>query len=145
MKKSAVGAALASLVQAIAAHPEKARARHGSATATIDSGLTCRVIGPTGEMIKTDMPRAMGRAGASPNPGWFFRASFASCLATVIAMRAAQLAIDLSKVEVIVESEGDHRGILGLDEGVTAGALSLRTVVKVGASNASPEQLCELN
>jgi uncharacterized OsmC-like protein len=144
MTSSDIRSALEKLRLAIAAQPEKARAKHGPATAAIDQGLRCRVRGPSGERIETDMPRAMGGEGASPNPGWYFRASIAACCATVIAMRAAHLGIDLSRLEVTVESDGDHRGILGLDDRVSAGASSLRTKVEIGAYNAAPGQLEEL-
>lgn len=141
METLRIGGALAQLAQTISDQPEKARARHGWATATVENGLTCRIAGPSGEMVRSDMPRAMGGDGTNPNPGWLFRASLASCLATVIAMRAAQVGVVLSSLEVTVESEGDHRGILGLDDRVSAGALSLCTDVKIGAANASADEL----
>lgn len=59
-------------------------------------------------------------------------------------MRAAQLGISLSKLEVTVESDGDHRGILGLDDQISAGASALRTKVRIGADNAAPGQLEDL-
>ena len=136
--------ALEKLGQTIAHQPEKARVKQASATATLESGLKFRVIGPAGEQIETDMPPAMGGAASGPNPGWFFRASLASCCATVIAMRAARLGIHLTKLEVAVESEGDHRGILGLDDQISASMSSLRTNVQIAADNANPELLEEL-
>ena len=144
MHGSQVRAALEKLSETIAAQPEKARAKHATATATLESGLKCRVAGPAGEQIETDMPPAMGGSAAGPNPGWFFRASLASCCATVIAMRAARLGINLTKLEVAVESDGDHRGILGLADDVSAGMSSLRTNIQIAADNASPQQLQEL-
>jgi uncharacterized OsmC-like protein len=140
---SQISAALEKLSQTFAGYPEKARAKQAPAIATL-GGLKCRVVGPAGEEIKTDMPRAMGGNASDPNPGWFFRASLASCCATVIAMRAAHLGINLSKLEVAVESEGDARGILGLDERISAGMSALRTTVQIAADNAGPEQLEEL-
>jgi OsmC-like protein len=59
-------------------------------------------------------------------------------------MRAAHLGINLSKLEVAVESEGDARGILGLDQRISAGMSALRTTVQIAADNAGPEQLEEL-
>jgi uncharacterized OsmC-like protein len=88
--------------------------------------------------------RAMGGNASDPNPGWYFRAALASCCATVIAMRAARLGINLSKLEVAVESEGDARGILGLDDRISAGMSGLRTKVQIAVDNAGPEQLEEL-
>lgn len=145
MAGSDIRSALETLSRTIAAEPGKAKAKHGPATATIDlGGLKCRVTGPLGENIQTDMPPAMGGTASGPNPGWFFRAAIASCSATVIAMRAAQLGISLSKLEVTVESDGDHRGILGLDDQISAGASALRTKVRIGADNATPGQLEDL-
>jgi uncharacterized OsmC-like protein len=144
MSGDQIRTALENLSRTIAQQPEKARAKHAKATATLESGLKCRVVGPNDEQIATDMPPAMGGAAAGPNPGWFFRASLASCCATVIAMRAASLGINLTKLEVSIESEGDHRGILGLDDDVSAGMSSLRTNVQIAADNADPRQLEEL-
>jgi uncharacterized OsmC-like protein len=141
---SQISAALENLSQTFAGYPEKARAKQTPAIATLESGLKCRVVGPDGEEINTDMPRAMGGNASDPNQGWFFRASLASCCATVIAMRAARLGINFSKLEVAVESEGDNRGILGLDDRISAGMSALRTTVQIAADNAGPEQLEEL-
>lgn len=144
MEGSQISVALENLSQVFTAHPEKAQAKQAAAVATLESGLKCRVVGPAGEEIKTDMPRAMGGSASDPNPGWFFRASLASCCATVIAMRAARLGINLSKLEVAVESEGDNRGILGLDNRISACMSGLRTTVQITADNAGAEQLEEL-
>jgi hypothetical protein len=59
-------------------------------------------------------------------------------------MRAARLGVNLTTLEVTVESDGDHRGILGLDERISAGMSSLRTTVRIGADNANSEQLADL-
>ena len=63
MSNATIAAALDGLSQAIAANPDKARAKYAPATATIVDGLKCRVTGPAGESIETDMPAAMGGAG----------------------------------------------------------------------------------
>jgi hypothetical protein len=56
-------------------------------------------------------------------------------------MRAAKLGVNLTTLEVTVESYSDNRGILGLDDKISAGLSSLATRVKIGASNASADQL----
>jgi uncharacterized OsmC-like protein len=86
----------------------------------------------------------MGGAGSGPNPGWLLRAALAACNATVIAMRAAQQGVKLKALEVTVESDSDNRGLLGLDENVSAGLFGLRTRVKIGAEGATPAQLREI-
>jgi uncharacterized OsmC-like protein len=145
MEGSQIGAALEKLGETYARQPERAWTRYSPAIATLDGGLKCRVAGAGGtEEIKTDMPMAMGGSASSPNPVWFFRASLASCCATVIAMRAARLGINLAKLEVAVEGEGDTRGILGLDDRISAGMSELRTTVQITADNAGAERLEEL-
>src|SRR5436190_24401013 len=116
---------------AISADPTKARAKNAPATARLGAGLQCELSGPNNERLITDMPPAMGGAASGPNPGWLLRGALASCTATVIAMRAAKLGIRLDTLEVLVESEGDNRGLLGLDEGVSAGLGAVRTKVKI--------------
>lgn len=144
MTRSAIASALDRLSKAIAADPDKAHARYAPATATILSGLKCRVTGPSGEQIDTDMAAAMGGEGSCPSPGWLFRASLAACCSTVIAAQAARLGIDLTRLEVTVEGDGDKRGILGVDDKISAGHSALRTNVRIGAQNATAERLQEL-
>jgi uncharacterized OsmC-like protein len=141
---SPIASAWNSLSEALRAHPEKARAKYAPATATLESGLKCRVTGPSGEQIETDMPPALGGAGSGPNPGWFFRASVAACCSTVIAAQAARLGINLTTLEVTVEGEGDHRGMLGVEDAISAGHSAIRTNVRISAQDATSEQLEEL-
>jgi len=94
--------------------------------------------------VQTDMPPATGGSGSGPAPGWLLRASLASCTATTIAMRAATLGVKLTTLEVTVESFSDHRGMLGLDDQVSAGLSPITARVKVGAEDLSAGQLLEL-
>jgi uncharacterized OsmC-like protein len=141
---STVAEAIAKLTKVFTEQPEKARTRNAPATAVFRDGLKFQVTGPAGEKVLTDMPPPMGGAGSGPNPGWLLRAALASCNATVIAMRAAKLGVRLKSLEVGVESESDNRGLLGLDEAVSAGLSNLRTKVKISAEGATPAQLREI-
>ena len=114
------------------------------ATARLLDGLRCEVTGPNGERLYTDMPAPMGGNASAPNPGWFMRAALASCTATTIAMRAAKLGVELTMLEVTSTSSADQRGILGLDDKISAGFATITIHVKIGANNLSPEQLREL-
>ncbi len=125
-------------------HPEKARSTDRAATAVIEQGLRCKVSGPRGETLVSDMPKGIGGEASAPTPGWHLRAALAACDATVIAMRAAQLGIALSTLEVTVDSESDDRGILGLGEGVPPGPLSVRIRVRIAADGTPAEQLREI-
>ena len=79
------------------------------------------------------MPRSIGGGATAPSPGWYLRAAAASCVASLIGIRAAMVGLELpaDTVTVTVDSESDDRGILGLDDAIPAGALSMRVVVAV--------------
>ena len=141
---SNIAEAIAKLHKTFTEQPEKARTKNAPATAKLEDWLKFNVTGPAGEKLQTDMPPPMGGTGSGPNPGWLLRAALASCNATVIAMRAAHLGLKLNTLEVTVESESDNRGLLGMDENVSAGLSNLRTTVKIGAEDATPAQLRDI-
>ena len=140
----AIKEAIDSLSAAISADPAQARGKNLPATARLVEGLKCELRGPYNEQLVTDMPPAMGGGASAPNPGWLLRAALASCTATVIGMRAAKLGMTLSNVEVTVETDSDLRGILGLDENVSARHAAMRMKVKISAPGHSPEALREI-
>lgn len=84
-------------------------------------------------MIRPDDPPATAR--------WqrLFRAGIASCLATCIAMRAAQAGIELSALEVRASSRSDLRGLFGMKEAtgevVAAGPRGVQLVVRIAATS----------
>ncbi len=119
-------------------HPEEARYRDSAATARIESGLVATVSGPGGERTSTDMPAGIGGTGTAPSPGWLLRAAAASCVASLIAIRAAATGVEVGPVEVTVDSESDDRGILGLDDAIPAGALSIALVVRIEGPGLDP-------
>ncbi len=80
------------------------------------------------------MPTSVGGANNGPSPGWYLRAAEASCVATLMAMRAAQLDVTLDELEVTVDSESNDFGILGIGDEVPAGPLSTRVHVRIGSS-----------
>jgi len=125
-------------------NPHEAQYTDTAATATIEDTLRCHAVASDGTAVKSDMPASVGGGGAAPSPGWLMRAALANCDATLIAMRAAQMGIELSDLEVIVDSESDDRGLLGMDDSVPAGPLSMRTRIRIGAEGASEEDLREI-
>jgi uncharacterized OsmC-like protein len=141
---SNVAEAIATLTKVLSEQPEKAQTKNVPAVAVLHEGLKFQVTGPRGEKMLTDMPPPMGGTGSGVNPSWLLRAGLASCNATVIAMRAAQLGLQLKSLEVTVESESDNRGLLGLDDSASAGLRNLRTKVKIAAEAATPAQLREI-
>ena len=127
-------------------HPGDAVYRDSHARARLGEGLRVEVEGPGGERLTTDMPKGIGGGASKPSPGWYFRAAAAACVASLIGIRAAMTGVELSpeSIEVTVDSESDDRGILGLDDRIPAGALSLRVVVAVRGGAPGRETLEEL-
>jgi uncharacterized OsmC-like protein len=131
MSKSRIAEAITSAKAYVAAHPEEARYRDSVATAVVEDGLRVRVTGTDGSSLVTDMVAGVGGTASAPSPGWLFRAAYASCAATLIVMRAAEQNVELSGLEVNVDSESDDRGILGIEEEVPAGPMSIKVTVRV--------------
>jgi len=133
--------ALEGAVGYLTANPHEARYRDSHARASLRDGLVVEVKGPAGEAVVTDMATSVGGTASAPSPGWLFRAAAASCVTTLIAMRAASMGIALGSLEVTVDSESDDRGILGIDAAVPAGPLSVRVDVAVHAPGVDDDLL----
>ena len=125
-------------------NPDDAISTSPPITAVMEEGLRCRATGANGETIVTDMPLAVGGGGTTHSPGWLSRAALATCDATRMALRAAELGIKLDTLEVTTDSVDDDRGLFGIDKSVRAGSLSLRTRVKIGADGVSEKTLREI-
>jgi len=144
MSQDRIKQAIESATEYLRERPAEARSTDSAAVATIVDGLIVRVSGPNGESLTTDMVPSVGGTASAPSPGWLLRAAEASCVATLIAMRAAMLGISLDVLEIRVDSESDDRGILGIDESVPAGPLSGRVAVRIVAEGVPPATLEEI-
>lgn len=138
-----MGAKIEAAISYLNANPAEARYTDSYATARLDdpAGLKVDVTGPDGAHITTDMPTSVGGTNTTASSGWYLRAAEASCVTTLIAMRAAHQGVVLQGVEVTVDSESDDRGILGADATVPAGPLSTRVAVKLEAVGVDDEVL----
>ena len=125
-------------------HPEEGRYTDSEARAVLGEGLRCTIESPVGPPLATDMAESVGGANSAPSAGWLFRAALASCNATLIAMRAAQQGVTLERLEVVVDSESDDRGILGIDPSVPAGPYAIRVRVEVSAPGVDQATLREI-
>lgn len=141
---NSIGDAIRDATEYLTANPGEARYTDSPAMATLGDGLKVTVTAPDGRKVTTDMPTGVGGTDTAPSPGWLFRAALAACDATLIAMRAAMLGVELAEVEVAIDSESNDLGILGIDESVPAGPLSVRTSVRVRAKNADSSAVREL-
>ena len=108
-------------------------------------GMRCVSVHPTGREVTTDMPSEMGGTGDEVTPGWLFRAGLASCAATTYAAFAASEGIELTLIEVRVESRSDARGFLGMTEAdgrpISPAPRALRMHVRIAARGLEPESL----
>jgi uncharacterized OsmC-like protein len=129
---------------ALASQSDAGPAPDRPAVAVIEDGLRCRAEGGDGWAVVTDMPAAVGGGASAPSPAWLVRAALASCAATAIAMRAAELEIALTRLEVTAESETDMRGLLAVGNGVDPGPASGRLRVELAADNVDAQRLEEL-
>ena len=136
---SAIGAAKSSLQD----HPDEARYRDSEAIAVVEDGLAVRVEGG-GWTLRTDMTHGVGGGASAASPGWLMRAALASCIATLITMRAAELGFALTNLRVTVDSESDDRGILGVADDIPAGPYSVRVVVSVDRGDTDEASLREV-
>ena len=127
----------------LAEHPEDGSAPDSAAVAVHDGALRVRVDGKHGA-VHTDMSKTVGGDEAAPSPGWLLRASLAACDVTVVAMEAARAGIQLTRLEVSVESNSDSRGMLGVDDSVEPGPLAVDVRIRLAADDASSEQLREI-
>ncbi len=144
MTQADIAAKIVAAREYLGTHRDEARYRDTAATAVVEEGLRVRATGPDGASVVTDMSPGVGGAGSAPSPGWLFRAADASCIATLISMRAAEQGIALERLEVTVDSESDDYGILGIDEAVPAGPLSMRVHVRVAAGGVNEDRLREI-
>jgi uncharacterized OsmC-like protein len=92
----------------------------------------------------TDMSTALGGDGNAPSPGWLRRAAQAACEATMIALRAAQEDIQLDRLEVLIGSRSDDRGMLGLGDEAAPGPSDSWAHVTISAKGASPARLRQI-
>lgn len=125
-------------------NPDQVHSQDSEAVAIVEHGLRVRAKGPIGQTLLCDMPETLGGGASAPSPGWMMRAALANCEAVMITLRAAQLGIELSTLEVRVESVSDDRGLLGMDDSVPAGPLEMKIIIRIGAEGVSAEKLREI-
>jgi uncharacterized OsmC-like protein len=143
MDASKIATAIREAKGYLSEHPEEARYRDSEAVAVVENSLIVRVEGD-GWTLRTDMSRGVGGGASAASPGWMMRAALASCVATLITMRAAERGIALHGLRVAVDSESDDRGILGIAENVPAGPLSMRLRVSADPGDQDESLLREV-
>ncbi len=150
MGQQEIKQALDGAIDYLTANPDEARYTDTPATArlTDPQGLRADVSGPNDAAMSTDMPTSVGGTNTTASPGWYLRAAEASCVATLVGLRAAQLGMTLTEVEVTVDSESNDWGILGIGDdagqGVQAGPFSTRIAARVRATGSDEGTIREI-
>ncbi len=119
----------------------------GKATAVskarITSGLACEVQEGNWK-LQADMPEAAGGNGSAPTPGVYGRAAFGSCLAIAYMMRAVELNIPISNLEVEVSADFDDGALFGTaDKNIPPGYLEIRYTINI-ESDAPESKILEM-
>jgi uncharacterized OsmC-like protein len=148
MASEDIAAAMRRVESVLARRPEVGLHDDPPAAAQWRGGTRIASSHANGTQVLTDLPTELGGSGDQVTPGWLFRAGIASCLATCIAMRAAQAGIALSTLEVRASSRSDLRGLFGMkdatDAVVCAGPCEIQLVVRIEADGIAPDQLRDL-
>jgi uncharacterized OsmC-like protein len=148
MAATDISAAMTRFQTVLRRRPEVGLHEDAPATAHWSGDTRIAASHANGTQILTDMPTELGGSGDRVSPGWLFRAGFASCAATLIAMVAAERAIELDSLDVLVSSRSDTRGLLGMADPdgtpVYAGPGDLQTLVRISAHGVSAAQLHDL-
>lgn len=125
--------------------PEAAVHADTTATARWQGGSRMATSAPNGMTLLTDMPPELGGTGDQVTPGWLMRAGLASCAATSIMLTVAGEGLDLTLLEVQVDSVSDSRGLLCMNDAsgqpVNAGPSQVQLQVRISAPGVEPEQL----
>lgn len=85
------------------------------ARARVIEGVHCEATEDTWHFA-LDLPGDSGGTDAGPTPGVLGRAALASCLAMGYSVQLARLGIEPRSIEVEVQADSDHRGMLGLTD-----------------------------
>lgn len=145
----AVGGAADERIAAAQARLHSALARHdgfGHSTATSVTVLGDRMATSTSDgpsTVECDLPPALGGDGTAPTPSTLVRAALGACLAMRYRLLAAERGVELTSLQVTVETDSELRGMLELDASVPAGFTAIRYHVDIEspADRGAVEQL----
>jgi len=110
--------------------------------AVVEDGTRCAIF-EKGYELFADAGRGLGGDDADPTPSMLLRSALSSCIAIGIKLWAARREVPIERVEVIVETDTDARGILGLCRKVPAGFTAIRAHIDV-RTRASREVIEEI-
>ncbi|MEM0908386.1 MAG: OsmC family protein [Pseudomonadota bacterium] len=127
--KNAIKAALERVEQLLTLKPERGQRVYRS-IATSGEGTAC-VVEEGGHRLTLDVGKALGGADLGPSPSVMLRAAMSGCIAIGITQAAARRDVPIDGVTVVLETDVDARGQLGLADGIRPGFEAVRLVIDV--------------
>lgn len=111
--------------------PDQAKARFEAHSDLVGPTEVSVKVG-SGHTFSVDEPEALGGGNVAANPVEYALAALGSCQAVTYRVWAAQLGIELDKVEIGIDGDIDLRGFFGIDDSVRAGFNAVRIRVSLG-------------
>ena len=108
--------------------------------ATLTEGTLCHVEDGKHNLI-IDVGKALGGDDAGPTPVAVLRSAMTSCVAIGIKQWAARRNVDITHLEVVLETDIDARGQLGLRDDIAPGFEAIRLSIMV--SSTAPQTLIQ--
>lgn len=138
---SSIKAALDRAVRTVTLRPERGQ-RVYRTTATVGEGTRCQVE-ESGRTLTLDVGKALGGNDAGPSPSMILRSAMSGCVAIGIKQWAAWRGVPVDHVEVVLETDVDARGQLGVCDDTAPGFQGIRLLITV-TSPASLEAIEDL-
>jgi uncharacterized OsmC-like protein len=105
--------------------------RHtGSSVTKVVEGLRCETQAG-GWRIVSDLRPALGGEGSAPTPSILLSSALGACLAMGYKLRAAEDGIEVTSVEVTVETDSELCGMLRCDTAIPPGFTAIRYRVDI--------------
>ncbi|HEV8283202.1 MAG TPA: OsmC family protein [Chitinophagaceae bacterium] len=113
----------------------------GISKTKIKNGLLCEIQEGNWKFL-IDMPESVGGTAQAPSPGVYGRAALGSCLAITYMIKAAQRNIEVSSLEVEVQTDYNQGGLMGTAD-VPPGYSEVRYKVTI-ESEAAEEDILKM-
>lgn len=133
--------ALDRAVKTVTLRPERGQRVYRN-VAIVDAGTRCETE-EAGGTITMDVGKAVGGNDAGPTPSMVLRSAMSGCVAIGVKQWAARREVPIEQVEVILETDVDARGQLGVRDDIVPGFEGIRLTISV-TSPAPPEVIEDL-
>lgn len=135
--------ALERAAKTVSLRPERGQRVYRN-VAIVGEGTQC-LVEEAGRELIVDVGKALGGNDAGPTPSAVLRSALGGCVAIGVKLWAARHDVPVERVEVVLETDVDARGQLGVDAAVTPGfgAIRLEITVTSGAAAEVVEEVVE--